>query len=384
MQWIRREEGTRQQSIILGVLAIAFFIAWMFLLFEAAAALSFASAIFIMQWIYGKQVGNKLAYQNNQVRQRILHGGESHWSLEFENDGLPILGGKLKIEFQDAVKPLEGQVEAFGEVIEMDLPFSIGFKEKIIVKVPLQGQHRGLARLKKMEVYIPLPFGGGEIVLEYRDRLLQEQLVYPKLLNFFFVNKPSSQKSGQFVLNHTLFDDPFQPVGTRQYVSTDQFHHIHWKASARMQSYQTKIFAQVANESVSFILNVASHYGTIVNLESRIEEVASYIESCYQAEIPYALAVNVRSAGAVPYLYLPIGEGQKQRQKALELLSVFSKNHSTMPFITMANHFERHMGLTSTTYVLSDEHADTRKLSANWGKRTQLAILGSRVRSEDA
>ncbi len=383
MQWIRREEGTRQQSIILGVLAIAFFIAWMFLLFEAAAALSFAAAIFIMQWIYGKRVGHKLAYQNNQVRQRILHGGESKWSLEFENDGLPIFGGKLKIEFQDAVKPLEGQVEAFGEVVEMDIPFSIGFKEKIIVKVPLQGQHRGLARLKKMEVCIPLPFGGGEIVLEYRDRLLQEQLVYPKLLNFFFVNKPSSQKSGQFVLNHTLFDDPFQPVGTRQYVSTDQFHHIHWKASARMQSYQTKIFAQVANESVSFILNIASHYGTIVNLESRIEEVASYIESCYQAEIPYALAVNVRSAGAVPYLYLPIGEGQKQRQKALELLSLFSKNHSTMPFITMANHFERHMGLTSTTYVLSDEQADTRRLAANWGKRTQLAILGSRVRSED-
>lgn len=382
MQWIRREEGTRQQSIILGLLAIAFFIAWMFLLYEAAAVLSFAAAIFIMQWIYGKRVGNKLAYQNNHVRQRILHGGESNWSLEFENGGLPIWGAKLKIEFQDAVTPLEGKVEAYGEVVEMAIPFSIGFKEKIIVKVPLQGQHRGLARLKKMEVCLPLPFGGGEIVLEYRDRLLQEQLVYPKLLNFFFVNKPSSQKSGQFVLNHTLFDDPFQPIGTRQYVSTDQFHHIHWKASARMQSYQTKIFAQVANESVSFILNVASHYGTIVNLESRIEEVASYIESCYQAEIPYTLAINVRSSGAVPYLYLPIGEGQKQRQKALELLSLFSKNHSTMPFIAMASHFERHMGLTSTTYVLSDEQIDTRRLAATWGKRTQLAILGSRLRSE--
>ncbi len=384
MQWIRREEGTEQQNIILGILGISFFIAWIFLMYEAAAVLSFAAAIFTLQWIYGKRVGNNLVYHNVTMRHRILYGGESQWTLEFENKGLPIWGGNLKIEFQDAVNPIEGRVEAFGDVIELDIPFSIGFKEKVNVKVPLQGKRRGLARLKKMEVSIPLPFGGGEIVLDYRDRLLQEQLVYPKLKNFLFVYKPSSRKSGQFVLNHTLFDDPFQPVGTREYVSTDQFHHIHWKASARMQSYQTKIFAQVANESVSFLLNVASHYGTIVNLENRIEEVASYIERCYQAEIPFALAVNVRSAGAVPYLYLPTGEGQKQRQKALELLSVFSKDHSTMPFIAMANHFERHMGLTSTTYVLNDDQADTISLEAKWSKRTQLAILGSRQGSEEA
>lgn len=378
MGWIRHEEGTRQQSIILGLLAVALFMAFVFLQYEAAAVLSFGTAVFGLQWAYSKQAGKKLAYHNVFMRQRVLNGGKSQWELEFENGGLPIWGGKLKIWFQDAVRPLDGYEERFGELIEVDVPFTIGFREKIIVKIPVTGHHRGLSRLKKMELDIPLLFGDGHMLLEYRDRLLQEKMVYPKLRNFSFHNKPSSQKAGYFNLNHTLFDDPFQPVGTREYLPTDQFHHIHWKASARMQSYQTKIFTQVANESVLFVMNVASHYATIPNLEERTEELASYIESCYRAGIPYALAVNVRAAGAVPYLYLLSGEGEKQRQKALELLSVLSKDQSTMPFNAMASHLERHDGLPSTAYVLTDEKTDIRNINAKWGKRTQLAVLESR------
>ena len=384
MGWIRHEEGTKQQSIILGLLAAALFMALVFLQYEAAAVLSFAVAVFGLQWAYIKQVGKNLAYHNVFMRQRVLNGGESKWELEFENGGLPIWGGTLKIWFQDAVQPLGSHTKRFGELIEVDVPFTIGFREKIIVNVPVKGHRRGLSRLKKMELNIPLLFGDGEVLLEYRDRLLQEQLVYPKLQNFPFRNKPSSQKAGNFNLNHTLFDDPFQPVGTRDYLPTDQFHHIHWKASARLQSYQTKIFTQVANESVLFAMNVASHYATIPNLEERIEEMASYIESCYREGIPYALAINVRSAGQVPYLCLPSGEGQKQRQKALELLSVLSKDHSTMHFNAMASHLERHNDLPSTTYVLTDEQAEIRSIMAKWGKRTQLAVLQSFQRSDSA
>lgn len=377
MGWLRHEEGTRQHSIILGLLAVALFMAFVFLQYEAAAVLSFGTAVFGLQWAYIKQAGKKLTYNNVFLRQRVLNGGESQWELEFENGGLPIWGGKLKIWFQDAVQPLNAHEERFGELIEVDVPFTIGFREKMMVKIPVTGHRRGLSKLKKMELDIPLPFGDGHVQLEYQGRLLQEKLVYPKLRNFPFQNKPSSQKAGHFNLNHTLFDDPFQPVGTREYLPTDQFHHIHWKASARMQSYQTKIFTQVANESVLFAMNVASHYATIPNLEDRTEEMASYIESCYRAGIPYALAVNVRAAGAVPYLYLPSGEGQKQRLKALELLSVLSKDHSTMPFNAMARHLERHAGLPSTTYVLIDEKDDILTILAKWGKRTQLAVLES-------
>lgn len=384
MGWIRHEEGTSQQRIILGLLAAAFFLALLFLQYEAAAVLSFAAAVFGIQWVYIKRAGLGLSYHNAFVRQRVLNGGNAEWLLEFENEGLPVWGGKLKIWFQDAVQPLGSPSQRYGELIEVDVPFTIGFQEKIVVKVPLQGHHRGLSRLKKMELHIPLLFGDGAMLLEYRERLLQEQLVYPKLQNFPFHNKPSSRKAGAFNLNHTLFDDPFQPVGTRDYVSTDQFQHIHWKASARMQTYQTKVFTQVANESVLFALNVASHYATIPNLEERIEELASYIESCYGAGIPYALAVNVRSAGAVPYLFLPNGEGQKQRQKALELLSILSKDHSTMPFNSMASHIERHNGLPSTVYALTDEAEEIQHVTAKWSKRTQLAVLKSRKGSGSA
>src|SRR5690606_19496429 len=126
--------------------------------------------------------------------------------------------------------------------------------------IPVTGNRRGLARLKKMELSVPHPFGEGTVVLEYKPMILQELLVYPKLQKAFFHYSPSRQKPGQFNLKNSLFDDSFQPIGTRDYVPTDSFNTIHWKASARMQSYQTKVFDQVANESVLFALNVADHY----------------------------------------------------------------------------------------------------------------------------
>ena len=229
-----------------------------------------------------------------------------------------------------------------------------------------------------MEVLIPQPFGEGSVTLEYLPRIAHEQLVFPKIEKHPFSYKPSPQKPGEFNLKHSLFDDAFQPIGTRDYVSTDQFNQIHWKASVRMQNYQTKIFSQVANETMLFALNISAYYGTIHNLEERIEELASYIEDCFKVGIPYAVAVNIRSAGKMPYLYLSAGQGQKQRQQALELLSVISKNNATLSYNTMLGHLDIHSELPYTTYLLTDKPEDSLRFINKWARQTQLTVLPGR------
>lgn len=158
---------------------------------------------------------------------------------------------------------------------------------------------------------------------------------------------------------------------------TDQFNQIHWKASARMQTYQTKVYNHVANEAMFFLLNVADRYSSISNLEERIEELASYIENCFAEGVPYAVAINVRSAGKTPYLYLPAGEGKKQRQNALELLSIVSKNNSTMPFKSMLAHLDLHTELPYTTYLMTDDVESIRNFIPKWSRKTELKILGN-------
>ncbi|MGH2317320.1 DUF58 domain-containing protein [Planococcus sp. SE5232] len=384
MVWIRHDHDTKNMKWVMGLLMVLFFIAMAFLQFTAAAAIVFVLAVISLQMLYFKHVGKKLAFQNDRIRRRVLHGGDSSWQLVFKNDGMPIWGGQLKIWFHNAVEPKGTEITSYGDLVEMDLPFTIGRNQTVEIEVPITGERRGVSRIKKMEVLIPHPFGEGSITLEYQPTILHEQLVFPKLRKSPFRYAPSRHKPGQFNLQHSLFDDAFQPIGTRDYVSTDQFNQIHWKASVRMQNYQTKIFSRVANESMLFALNISTLYGTIHNMEERIEELASYIENCFTTGVPYAIAVNIRSAGKMPYLYLAAGQGQKQRQQALELLSVISKNSSTLPYRTMLGHLDMHTELPYTTYLLTDEPQEATRFITIWSSRTELTVVRNRKERDPA
>ncbi|AQU79979.1 MULTISPECIES: DUF58 domain-containing protein [Planococcus] len=378
MVWMRHADDTKNMKWVLGLLIALFFMAMIFLQFLAAAVICFAATVVGLQILYLDRAGKKLVFQNNRIRKRLLYGGDSSWELVFKNEGLPIWNGQLKIWFHDAVEPKGDSAVSYGDLVEVDLPFTIGSKQTIEIDVPITGKRRGLSRIQKMELLIAHPFGEGSITLEYQPAILHEQLVFPKLQKYPFRYTPSRQKPGQFNLQHTLFDDAFQPIGTRDYVSTDQFNQIHWKASVRMQQYQTKIFSTVANESMLFALNVSAFYGTIHDLEDRIEELASYIENCFSAGVPYAVAVNIRSAGKMPYLYLSTGLGQKQRHQALELLSIISKNNATLPYRTMLGHLDMHIELPYTTYLLTDTPSDALRFITKWSGQTELTVLPSR------
>lgn len=375
MNWIRHDYGIKNTKWALGFIVILFFMSMVFLQFTAAAITAFIGFVVALQLAYFSRLGEKLVFKNTKIRKRVLNGGDSSWELSFENKGLPIWGANLKIWFIDAVVPVGQETGNYTELVELDIPFTIGLKETLVLKVPITGKRRGLSRIKKMELSIPHPFGQGSLMLEYGGMMLQEQLVYPKLRKYPFRYAPSKQKPGQFNLRHSLFEDPFQPIGTRDYVSTDQFNQIHWKASARMQTYQTKVFNHVANEAMLFVLNVADKYAAISNLEERIEELASFIENCFSEGVPYAIAINVRSAGKIPYLYLASGEGSRQRQHALELLSVISKNNSTMPFASMIAHLDLHTELPYTTYLMTDNVESIRKYIPKWSRKTELKML---------
>lgn len=384
MTWVRYDDHAKNTKWVLGFLLIFLFMALAFLQFAAAAVISFVAIVVGLQWLYFSKAGDGLEYRNEKLRKRVLLGSETSWELAFANKGLPIWGGNLKIWFHDSVQPASEGLVNYGDLVEMNLPLTVGHNETVVFKVPLTAKQRGLSRLKKMELSIPHPFGEGHVFLDYTPMILQEQLVYPKLRKNPFRYAPSHHRPGQFNLKHSLFEDAFQPIGTRDYVPTDQFNQIHWKASARLQSYQTKIVERTANESILFAMNVASHYATITDLEERIEEVASYIEHCYREGIPYSLAVNIRSAGKMPYIYLASGEGQMQRQKALDLLSLISKNHSTMPFRSMLAHLDRHIELPFTTYLLVDEKTDLSGFASQWSRRTDLKMLIGVKGSESA
>ncbi|WP_019416125.1 DUF58 domain-containing protein [Paenisporosarcina sp. TG20] len=374
MIWQREYYGATKTNWVITIIALCLVMSIILTQYLAAGVFCFFGVVAFMQSLYFKHVGQKLTLINDKKRSRMLKEGKSNWELTFENRGLPIWNGQLRLQFLDAVRPLINTNVSHSQVIEIVVPLTIGTNEIVTVKVPIEGQKRGLSRLKRLELAVPHLFGEGSVLLIYKPQLLMEQMVYPSIYPLKNIRKSSPLKPGDLEYKHSLFQDLFSPIGTRDYEPGDQFHHIHWKATARMQKLQTKVFTQVANESVLLVLNVVNQYSIISELEQRIEEIASYVDYYYRQNIPYALAVNVRTFSTTPYLLLPTGDGQKQRQKAMEVLSVLSKNDTTMPFKRMLMHLDMHRELPVSVVIFTHDLEDVASYVTRWSKYIHVEV----------
>ena len=137
------------------------------------------------------------------------------------------------------------------------------------------------------------------------NRSMYQSLVYPKVTSLGRELKSSPFKPGEIEQKQSLFMDTFQPIGTRDYIPTDRFDQIHWTASARMQKLQTKEFLPVSSQSVVLMLNVIEKDRGFLDFEKKVERLVSYADYCLKHDIPYSVAINIRSFGTKPYLLLP-------------------------------------------------------------------------------
>ncbi|MET1013020.1 MAG: DUF58 domain-containing protein [Paenisporosarcina sp.] len=376
MIWKRDYYGAAQTKWVLLVLGFLFVFSLLLMNYVVAGVFAFLGTIASLQFWYFRQVGKRLVMQNEKNRSRLLVHGHSSWTLEFENPGMPIWNGQLRLHFQNAVNPIYPQSNAHGQLNEVLVPFTIGYNEKIVLNIPVQGAKRGISKLKDLELTIPHLFGEGSIVMTYQPIILMDQMVFPNIFAVKELRHPSPLKPGSFEMKHSIFNDVFSPIGTRDYVPSDQFHHIHWKASARLQKLQTKVFTPIANESVMLIVNIAQGYSIISDLEEKIEVIASIIDFYYREGIPYSIVINVRAFGQSPYLFIQTGDGQKQRQKSMELLSILSKNDLTMPFNRMLSHLEIHEEFPMSVIIFTHDEKEAAPYIVKWQQKTKVLVYG--------
>lgn len=299
---------------------------------------------------YMKHLGEKLSLQNTKVRYKLFAGQEAKWILEFENKGLPILKGKLRVLFDDCICPVDQNLEPRLGNFELSIPFSLNHNERKIITIPISARKRGVSKIRKLELYIPNFIGFGETILEYRAQLLQDALVYPCRLPVKNILSLLTDRPGTFLSAYSLFEDHFSPAGTRQYVSSDSFNRINWKASARKQSLQTKVFEKAAETGWNISLNVSAGHSISAQLEERISSAAEIAYICVKENIPFSMCINIRTAGSTPFYFISAASGKDHLQKVLEMLAVVDNHSSIYPYEKMLSFYERH--LTSQPYFL--------------------------------
>ena len=151
-----------------------------------------------------------------------------------------------------------------------------------------------------------------------------EIIVYPKIFPITHLAIPSLYPMGETVAERRIFEDPTRTIGVRDYTPQDGLRHIHWKASARHQNLQVKVFEPTTTLKVALFLAVDSfqNYGVAAeDFELGISTAASIANYLVQQRSQIGLFVNSRLPDTSQAVRILPGGSLNQLLNILEALA---------------------------------------------------------------
>lgn len=150
-------------------------------------------------------------------------------------------------------------------------------------------------------------------------------IVYPRLLPVRRLPIPPVHPMGGTATEKRVFQDPTRVIGVREYRPGDSPRTIHWKASARAQGLQVKVFEPTTILKVALFLGVDTfHQGDTFkadDFELGIETLASVANDVMDHGGPAGLFVNTRLADTGQGVSIPPSGNRKQLEGILEALA---------------------------------------------------------------
>ena len=108
----------------------------------------------------------------------------------------------------------------------------------------------------------PIVINSGDIFGFYprsaTQQITDHVIVYPRLFPIDKLGIPSLYPLGETQAARRIFEDPTRTIGVRDYSPHDSLRHVHWKASARRQHLQVKVFEPTTTLRAAIYLAVDS------------------------------------------------------------------------------------------------------------------------------
>ncbi|WP_462409079.1 DUF58 domain-containing protein [Neobacillus sp. Marseille-QA0830] len=335
-----------EEGKISGIIAVALLLILISLYMQSKLvlflAVFFLSAVIINR-VYLKKAGHLFEFDNSNEKYRLFIDEKGKWRFIFRNQGVPILKGELRISFDCFVAPEGVSTSPSLRNHEISVPFSAFTGQTKELVVPFTAKARGIAKIRKLELNIPSLFGFGETRLEFESFINQQAVVYPNPIPVKGLKEQISVRQGENPASQSIYEHRLGHVGTRNYVPTDSFNQIHWKATAKRQTLQTKIYEKITENGAMIALNISNGHSITGNLEAYLSSIAEFAYFAFHRNIAYTLCINVRTSGRVPFIYLPKAEGKEHLQRVLEILASISTYSTSIPYQAMLAFHQRHM-----------------------------------------
>ena len=202
--------------------------------------------------------------------------------------------------------------------------FSLRWYERVRIRHQVLCEKRGYYR------FGPAQAISGDVFGIYRSKCdfprLDWLVVYPQVLPLEELGLPPKDPFGETKAQQRMFEDPSRTIGVRDHQPEDGFRTIHWKATARQQKLQVKVYEPTTSFTIVVFVNVATFdkywQGTIPELLERCITVAASV-SHFATEHRYLAGLIAN--GCVPRSDQPIkvlpGRDPQQLTRILEALA---------------------------------------------------------------
>ncbi|MBP1950098.1 DUF58 domain-containing protein [Virgibacillus litoralis] len=208
--------------------------------------------------LYNRRIGRNLILKIPKQFKKAFPDETLILTIKIKNKSLlPYLNGYISFKIKDHVLNEEYLQSTWRGLNYYQIPVSLPGKSELSLTIPFKTVKRGVGRIKDFNFTFSHLLSFEQLMLYPIEKKFNELIVFPKLQAVDKMREIQNQNPGTSVTVHSPYEDVLQPIGTRDYVSSDPFQRIHWKASAKTQKLQTKIYERNRYIAWTIIVNIS-------------------------------------------------------------------------------------------------------------------------------
>ncbi|HLW01254.1 MAG TPA: DUF58 domain-containing protein [Ktedonobacterales bacterium] len=198
-----------------------------------------------------------LVYRRQLGERRVFFGETITLRLSVENRKvLPLPWLEVEDEFPELLTLQGGKLEPHFKARRMLLAtaLSLWWFQRVSKRYQIHCVARGVFTLGPVKLRSGDPFG--LLTREQRFESLDTLLVYPPILPIERFGLPSRHPFGEQNAPRRLLEDPLRVVGARDWLPGDDLRRVHWKATARAMTLQSKVYEPTTTWTLALFVNV--------------------------------------------------------------------------------------------------------------------------------
>ena len=283
--------------------------------------------VFVVAQLWERYVFRSVAYRRVLSPRRAFIGETIELTVEIDNRKLLPLGWLCVIDHVPTGLTLSAATSTASGLLnphELYDVFALRWYERLRKRYHIQCHERGYFRLG------PARFISGDIFGVYQahahSRWVDWLIVYPNVYPIEDLGFPANDPFGDHRAQQRIFEDPLRTIGVRDYQHGDDFRRIHWKATARRQDLQSKVYESTSSHNAVLFLNIAvldqPWLGTVPEVLERLISVTASLAK-YAIEKRYMVGVEVNASvpNSKQNIKVPPGRSPKQLTRILEALA---------------------------------------------------------------